>query len=273
MNDTPRTVADAMIVCQRLDVSYLWVDRFCIIQDDEGQKHAQIEVMHDIYSNATFTICASAATNSQDGLCGVGETPRPFSRPRAQVAGMDILPVLPDISDSVINRQWNSRGWTFQEFKLSKKILIFTEWQLFFKCHEEIRTEDYLTETGNDFFVRLISQEGMHNTLLRKTPFGSYAACVDFYNARSLSYESDIYKAFTGILGRLYTSLEECKCGIPEKDFDAALLWEIESPNYSTRKRPRIIQNIALPTWAWASLTGYVEFKGNIRSRRHMAAY
>lgn len=120
MNDIPRTVADAMIVCQRLDVPYLWVDRFCIIQDDEDQKHAQIEAMHDIYSNATFTICASAATNSQSGLCGVGETPRPFFRPRAQVAGMDILPILPDISHSVIDRQWDSRGWTFQELKLSK---------------------------------------------------------------------------------------------------------------------------------------------------------
>lgn len=51
-----------------------------------------------------------------------------------------------------------------EELKLSKKILIFTEWQLFFKCHEEIRTEDYLTETGSDSLVRLLSQEGLHNT-------------------------------------------------------------------------------------------------------------
>lgn len=94
-----------------------------------------------------------------------------------------------------------------------------------------------------------------------KTPFRSYAACVEYYNERSLSYDSDIYKAFTGILGRLYTSVEECTCGIPEKDFDAAILWEIDYPDYSTRKRLRIIQNIALPTWAWASLTRFVEFK------------
>lgn len=105
LDSLPRTISDAMTVCKELGVPYLWVDRFCITQDDEDQKHTQVMAMDSIYSGASFTICATAAQDSQSGLPGVAQTPRPFPRPRAWIAGMEILPILPDIANSVINRK------------------------------------------------------------------------------------------------------------------------------------------------------------------------
>lgn len=126
LGSLPKTISDAMIVCMELDIPYLWVDRFCILQDDEDHKHAQILAMDAIYSNSSITICAA-----------VVQTSKPFSRPRSRTAGMEILPILPGLSDSLMDRPWHQRGWTFQEHKLSNRLLLFTDWQLFFKCYVE----------------------------------------------------------------------------------------------------------------------------------------
>lgn len=43
----PATSRDAMEACRLLDVEFLWVDRFCILQDDNS-KYSQISRMGDI---------------------------------------------------------------------------------------------------------------------------------------------------------------------------------------------------------------------------------
>lgn len=37
LSSMPRTVADAIVVCRKLRLQYLWVDRLCIIQDDASE--------------------------------------------------------------------------------------------------------------------------------------------------------------------------------------------------------------------------------------------
>lgn len=74
----PKTISDAMTVCQELDTPYLWVDRLCIVQDESTQKHDQIGAMDAIYSSAFFTICEAAETNSDHGLSGVSTTTKQF---------------------------------------------------------------------------------------------------------------------------------------------------------------------------------------------------
>ncbi len=55
----PRVVWDAMQLVANLDITYLWVDRLCIVQDSAAEKQAQLKVMRFIYSNSYVTIIAA----------------------------------------------------------------------------------------------------------------------------------------------------------------------------------------------------------------------
>src|ERR1700712_139735 len=68
LNDIPLTCRDAIRVTYKLGYKYLWIDAFCIIQDDEADKSRELVKMGDIYRYALFTIYAKASSSSQSGL-------------------------------------------------------------------------------------------------------------------------------------------------------------------------------------------------------------
>lgn len=116
----PQTIQDAVLVTKELGLNYLWVDRFCIVQDDEVAKAQEISRMAQIYGAAYVTILASAARKSSDGFLRL-RTPDPpsrtFSLPyrgrdteESAKTGSIILSLShPDQSD---DEPINSRGWT-----------------------------------------------------------------------------------------------------------------------------------------------------------------
>jgi hypothetical protein len=59
----PTTILDAMEVTLQLGLQYLWVDRYCIPQDQEAVKHREIRHMDLIYKEASATIVACAGTS------------------------------------------------------------------------------------------------------------------------------------------------------------------------------------------------------------------
>ncbi|KAK3345500.1 hypothetical protein B0H65DRAFT_466876 [Neurospora tetraspora] len=54
-----------------MGIHYLWVDAFCIIQDDENDKAAQLQLMAEIYQYALFIVVAAVGNDAQAGLPGV----------------------------------------------------------------------------------------------------------------------------------------------------------------------------------------------------------
>ncbi|KAK7973836.1 hypothetical protein PG989_015684, partial [Apiospora arundinis] len=88
-NQLPAVVQDAMTVCKDLGIQYLWVDKYCIRQNDAEEKHNQIRNMDIIYSAAELTIIAACSENSSEGLQGV-------SRPRAppcRIGNISLFPM------------------------------------------------------------------------------------------------------------------------------------------------------------------------------------
>ena len=133
----PRTIEDAIIVTQKLDFRYLWVDRYCIDQQRDNEKAHQVGKMDLIYMNAELTIIAAAGGDSDYGLPGVGHQKR---QPRdlttcARIGKQFLITTASNPTKSFFRTKWNTRGWTFQEALLSRRRLVFTEEQMYFECH------------------------------------------------------------------------------------------------------------------------------------------
>lgn len=140
----PNIISDAISLCQGLGEIYLWVDRFCIIQDDVESKHGQIHGMNKIYRSANFTIVAALNKRDSQGIPGFSGRPRISSvwRPpyECEIEGRGIRP---NCTNSIVDSSlWNKRGWTFQERVLSTRRLFITEFQVTFACGKGEATEE-----------------------------------------------------------------------------------------------------------------------------------
>lgn len=131
----PGIISDDISLCKDVGERYLWVDRLCIVQDDAASKMDQIQAMDAIYQSATFTIAAALNSNEGTGLPGYRNmpryptfsTPRPVHRPYFCRRSFE-----PNGWDE--SCRWNTRGWTFQEGLLSKRIIYITKHGVQFVC-------------------------------------------------------------------------------------------------------------------------------------------
>lgn len=257
----PKTISDAMTVCQELDTPYLWVDRLCIVQDESTQKHDQIGAMDAIYSSAFFTICEAAGTNSDHGLSGVSTTTKQFFWPYLQLGRLRLLPLLPNINWSIARSVWNSRGWTYQEAILSERLLVFTPWQMFFRYGGTVLSEDSLAVNAPWSTLETLPPGRTYKEGSSYLVFQQYARCVFLYSRRELKYTSDVYNAFAGIFKRLYSDLAANICGLPESAFDYAILWR---GSFGAAGERVDHDGLRIPSWAWPSWDGEVDYLHNV---------
>ena len=61
LNSLPKVFTDAVTICRRLQIRYLWIDTLCIIQDNEQDWERESARMADIYANSYLTIAASSS--------------------------------------------------------------------------------------------------------------------------------------------------------------------------------------------------------------------
>jgi hypothetical protein len=203
-NPASRVIEDAIIVTKRLGFRYLWVDRYCISQLDPSESQLQISKMDQIYANAVLTIVAGAGEGPGYGLPGVSQRPR-HTQPCADLGGIHLVTSLRSPQDVVKSSKWASRGWTFQEAKLSRRTLFFTDDQLFFECasmscQETIQMPLEASHQGPRKGMGLECNEA--RIFPPNGPVSSLAKMLDVisdYTSRHLSQDSDNVNAILGI--------------------------------------------------------------------------
>ncbi|KAK5651201.1 hypothetical protein OQA88_12708 [Cercophora sp. LCS_1] len=241
------TIRDSMLVCEQLGERYLWVDRYCIIQDDDDDRHSQINAMSEIFSAAKLVIVAAS---SSQGLSGVSRhrpktTSRFFSGCRVDIQRCHL-------QDGIDSSLWNSRGWTYQEALLNRRKLFFTDAQIYFECGLRITHEENLSYPSFDPSLHNKDQYIGATTSLTYGDISHGDERLD--TSRKLSHTSDLLNAFTGILQALYGK-DGTYYGLPLPDFDRALLWtpawrSAYSPSPTPENK---LDNPAFPSWSWAS--------------------
>lgn len=197
----PQTVSDAIFVTLQLGLRYLWVDKYCIDQNNPEEKHDAIRNMDSIYRGAFVTIIAAAGSGSDYGLPGV-------SRPRKAATSFGIgshaFVVMENPREDVESSLWNTRGWTYQEMLLSRRRLIFTDRQVYFQCRKGLTMEQLDKSFASTKLATLISR-GKEILPIQNEAFtihDIYARLEEYY-PRSLRYETDNINAFAGIFREL----------------------------------------------------------------------
>ena len=133
--DIPLTIRDAIQVTKALGYRFLWVDKYCIDQENATEKQKQCGRMGAIYAGSQLTIFA-LGHDSNYGLPGVSSRPRFHWQLRRATSGRyDFVSTMPDPHLFIKQSTWSTRGWTYQEGLFSTRRLLFTDSQVYFECN------------------------------------------------------------------------------------------------------------------------------------------
>ncbi|KAH7089809.1 heterokaryon incompatibility protein-domain-containing protein [Paraphoma chrysanthemicola] len=274
-------IRDAMIVTSNIGYRYLWVDRYCIPQDDDRVKHHQIRRMDLIYQQAQLTIICAAGRDASDGIPGVSSVPR-TPQPQADLPGVSLVSSLPSPQYEVNRSKWATRGWTYQEGLLSRRCLLFTQHQASFQC----QTNYYPFESVNEpAFTRPRPQLTGYPTSRANNPLplkfsvtaSAVRDCLNEYSKRKLTYDSDTLNAIAGVLNAFVARnvLDGQVWGIPVirglsyhrsggKTFRLmpfsdrvahGLCWA-QKPNTASIAQNFIRRRGGFPSWSWVGWVG-----------------
>ena len=265
----PATISDAIELVKGIGERYLWVDALCIIQDDPVVKQIQLAQMGLIYSLAAFTIVAAAGDNANAGLPGVRAATRKTDQGILRVGDKVFLTVIDgeDYYGGVKDSTWMTRAWTMQEKILSKKLLIFTDEQVYWKCWNALWLEETALENILKInFFKPIASAGPADIAfdsLVANPMHLYQMLVNTYMERQLSFKADILNAFSGIC-QAFTAIgnEAFHWGLPVSRFDTALCWWLRAGgqrNYALCDQVEgdsVTSSVPFPSWSWAAWHG-----------------
>ncbi|USP81412.1 hypothetical protein yc1106_08686 [Curvularia clavata] len=247
----PKTIKDSFLLTRTLGIQYLWVDRFCIIQDDEVSKPHQLASMTSIYTNSYVTIAATEGEDSSYGLCGIGK-----KRPRTPP--FDIFNFTPSCRmisysprKSTSRQVYHTRGWTFQEWTFPRRTIVFHDQTVTWACQKCQQQEN-----GKESWQ--IPQKTYISIWTRRVDPQVYCTKVDEYSRRNLSDPSDVLTAFDAFITVQSRAMKSAVLhGLPELFFNSMLCWHHDL-DFPQRRRVdsegKVLKQF--PSWSWAGWVG-----------------
>jgi hypothetical protein len=273
----PLTVRHAIMLAGQLGYEYLWTDVLCIVHDGPLPLADQLNKMSAIYASAATTIVATDGDGS-DGIPGLRGISGPRDLQQATFAIRDEYLIIVGREETELTNahiDYNLRGWTYQEYIMSSRKLVFMNQQAhwFCRCHRRDESDgrvwDHLSHInyenlGPSQFIRLGCPDLTQASEL-----------LSWYNRRDLTYPGDALAAIAGLLAVLSRGFEGgFLYGIPERFFDVALGWR---PSFyglgdarvektcRQRRGPSLdwrttVVASEMPSWSWTAWQGGFSF-------------
>ncbi|KAI0455731.1 heterokaryon incompatibility protein-domain-containing protein [Xylaria acuta] len=248
---------DAFTVARRLSYRYIWIDSFCIVQDDQQDWLQQATKMADVYSGAELTISAARSSSFDEGFLSCRETDveLAFSGTKLYVRDGEAL----ESVHQGINRQPSDhaplfqRAWAFQERLLSQRIVHFLKTEIVFECEESLWCECGEKDSYED--------SNYDKEVYRSS---TWEELVEQYVSRSLTYPTDMLPAISAI-ARDYDMKGGYIAGLTHEKLFSNLLWQVKAPRdldgeLTTVPPPRRPSVYVAPTFSWASIIARVEW-------------
>lgn len=273
----PATIQDAVTVTHELGLLYLFVDAFCIVQDDEQDMQQQIAQMPQIYGEALVTLLASRAASVDDGFL----QRRPSSLPNTDAERCEVACRLPmrcadGNMDSVVLLQLTSAGnatdpihtraWTMQEQLLANRTLAYSHNHTSWGCWSADTPSDGWIKTGADdepiqtwdpAVFRAPSSSAATGKLDAETLRYGWRQLVTKYTYRSLSFPGDKLPAIAAAAARVGEALhqDDYVAGLWKSSLIYDLCWKTSPMTRCARPR-----DFRAPSWSWAAVDGEIDY-------------
>ncbi|KAI0184146.1 heterokaryon incompatibility protein-domain-containing protein [Xylaria flabelliformis] len=263
--DLPKVLQDAIAITKTLSLSYIWIDALCIIQDMGSDWEQESSQMGDIYESAYITIC-SLTSSSQLSFLQPERTKANISFQssiNANIRGSYSLSYLDSDMDnagrdpymySFPKSRWFSRGWTYQELRFSKRLLLLCPSYSAFMCAGLFNVFG-----GPNINTPMMPLHNLNH--LAKDAHRIYDIWLEFgqrYSGRVLTYPQDALPAISGA-AKLFAEnlLDDYHAGIWKSDL-RGLLWNYPSiPMTPSRDLSQLLthlsspDNYVAPSWSW----------------------
>ncbi|KAI0435166.1 heterokaryon incompatibility protein-domain-containing protein [Xylaria sp. FL1042] len=272
VSDYPPTIRDSIVTANSLGYEWLWVDRVCIDQNSYGEKAKLIPYMRDIYAAAHLTIVAACGEGAEDGLLGAQGTPRKSDKPLIIGPSIAVLPVSLSLKKMISQAAWSKRGWTFQEYVFSRRLLFAFDSEMFFTCGDHTFRESMgrrpITRNQGQVNRWLFHEDGIchagrlqavfhRNTARIEDSLNSalFLNAVMEYSRRDLSVKEDRVAAFSGVILSVMNPMDQAseeaflKHGHPLPFFESLLTWGRGDWVFGT---PDPRKKLLVPSWSWA---------------------
>ncbi|KAH7120558.1 heterokaryon incompatibility protein [Dactylonectria macrodidyma] len=269
LSKLPKTFQDAIPVVRCLDVSYIWIDSLCIIQDSDSDWNREAGTMANVYKHALCNVAATRAVNTFGGL---------FTDRNPALLSSDVLEIdngalkgrfrlideeyfVQEIDDAQLNR----RAWVAQERMLSPRIIHFASDQVFWDCAELTACESLphgtsVWPTSSKTQMRIGCKQGSHFLTSPDSldqSLGQWARIVNAYSACGLTQIGDKLIAMSGLAEHLKEEMNVEYCaGLWRPKMEMQLAWCVTALQPGASRR-----NELAPSWSWVSINGAVDMQ------------
>ncbi|TFK49478.1 HET-domain-containing protein [Heliocybe sulcata] len=291
----PKTILDAIRTTRALGLRYLWVDTLCIVQDSPEDKLHELAHMRDVYRYAHGFLGDRPAVPATEYGTFSRDVVLPFICPTGPdgkeaamtsvIAKVHISPIWtytdppgqPLTQYDPNMEPINARGWCFQEYLLSPRLLIFASHTLQYHCQTTIesvggaysdearerRLPDVLFKSSLDRKSHLqantpespAATEGTRCSEEWRTVREAWQEVVREYASREISVPGDKLVALGGIAQDIQPVLDtNYLAGLWRLTLLGDLLWSKRTNVHFPRP-----QAYRAPSWSWAAVDGRVE--------------
>ncbi|KAI0490401.1 heterokaryon incompatibility protein-domain-containing protein [Xylaria cf. heliscus] len=276
-NEASECLRDAIKVARALDIPFLWVDALCIIQGDRDDWATQCEQMALVYQHAFVTICTPGSLSCRQGFLYRNHPAievRFHSRVDEEVCGSYKIRyigspsyggheyVACDLSDS----NWSRRAWTFQEYAMSKRLIVFGVVNLHYHERGIMHVEG--DAQSDQFFLSMDMANLLSNPENDDERDSWLADMIPGYSGRLLTNATDKLPAIAGV-AKLVTGnrADDYFAGIRKSELVRDLFWTPSCGNWTDKWEDRdVVLNrllegtLNVPSFSWASRSKHVGY-------------
>ncbi|PKS12654.1 hypothetical protein jhhlp_000862 [Lomentospora prolificans] len=278
----PATFRDAVQICRKLGIRYLWIDSLCIIQEDAEDWDLECSRMADVYGNAYLSISAAGAASSNEG-CFAARPPAQLSMTVGAVNFQGFTqnimarrcinhgfvgPYVPEETETPL---W-TRAWTLQERLLPRRVIHYCKRELVWECRSLTDCECGAGPWAYDNGAKVETSTKLHfSSILGKLDSEDefrerWGQVVSRFSMMKLTHDSDRLPALSGLAQKVGSAQTgRYLAGLWEKHLPWMLGWSTlnldgQPCRSSTVPTP--------PTWSWASVEKSDALSWELRSSK-----